>query len=269
MSKKGKVLNFSLKEVYEEIGYKFKTPSLLIQALKDSSCTNNKFIDKDDASTAYYATKNNKTLAFYGDLSIYGAIGKIIGENTYTFNKDHIEEYTFLCSLKELTNKKVSLSKNETFKEMVRENDFYSRYVIKGEALNKSKKSEADSFEAVMGAVAIDSNWNYQEIIKVFKKLMPFYKEKVFTERDYYNYLSGIEKETCLERISELVNNKTIRRPIVNELSFEDNLFCFQYEILGIGKATGLWKSKKEAKRDACNNLIKEYLNKNKQDYKV
>lgn len=47
---------------------------------------------------------------------------------------------------------------------------------------------------------------------------------------------------------------------LVDELSFEDNQFCFQYEVLGNGKVTGLGKSKKAAKRDACNNLISEYL---------
>ena len=149
------VLEFSLKEIYDQIGYTFKSDLLCIAAFINPSCKENKFRDKDDENKVYQVKNRNDILANYGDIAIYGAIGKLISDYTCTKGNNKESEYTFKSKKGELTTIKNILSENETFEKIIIQKG-YDKFLIRGNN-KKDKRTYADIFEGLVGAVAIDS----------------------------------------------------------------------------------------------------------------
>ena len=175
MDNKTETLKFDLKEIYDYIGYAFKSDVLCIAAFIDPSFYGSEFRDKTDVNKKYHVKNRNWVLAQYGDLAIYGILGKLIGTYTYSKGSSIDKEYSFDYSVGKLTKIRNNLSEDKTFDQAIKRIG-YDKYLIKGDT-KIGKKTYANIFEGLVGAVAIDSNWNYNTILNVYKKLNVNYKD--------------------------------------------------------------------------------------------
>ncbi len=153
-----------LSEAEKKIGYHFNNPELLVQAFTRTS----------------YAKENekesNEVLEFFGDKILSRYIVKRIAEtfgckdeskdSEFTI-QNHEQEGDFTILLNSLVSNKHLASRTDILG--LRK----YRLLGKGENLPQNEeKPKADLLEAIMGAVAIDSNWNDTVIEIVRNKLL-------------------------------------------------------------------------------------------------
>ena len=153
-----------LSEAEKKIGYHFNNPELLVQAFTRTS----------------YAKENekesNEVLEFFGDKILSRYIVKRIAEtfgckdeskdSEFTI-QNHEQEGDFTILLNSLVSNKHLASRADILG--LRKH----RLLGKGENLPQNEeKPKADLLEAIMGAVAIDSNWNDTVIEIVRNKLL-------------------------------------------------------------------------------------------------
>ena len=153
-----------LSEAEKKIGYHFNNPELLVQAFTRTS----------------YAKENekesNEVLEFFGDKILSRYIVKRIAEtfgckdeskdSEFTI-QNHEQEGDFTILLNSLVSNKHLASRADVLG--LRKH----RLLGKGENLPQNEeKPKADLLEAIMGAVAIDSNWNDTVIEIVRNKLL-------------------------------------------------------------------------------------------------
>lgn len=160
-------MSFEKKELAEaekKIGYHFNNPELLVQAFTRTT----------------YAKENekesNEVLEFFGDKILSRYIVKRIAETFGCQDKSKDSEFTiqnheqegdFTILLNSLVSNKHLASRTDIL-------DLRKyRLLGKGENLPQNEeKPKADLLEAIMGAVAIDSNWNDTVIEIVRNKLL-------------------------------------------------------------------------------------------------
>lgn len=153
-----------LAEAEKKIGYHFNNPELLVQAFTRTT----------------YAKENkkesNEVLEFFGDKILSRYIVKRIAEtfgcrdeskdSEFTI-QNHEQEGDFTILLNSLVSNKHLASRTDIL------GLHKYRLLGKGENLPPNeKKPKADLMEAIMGAVAIDSNWNDTVIEIVRNKLL-------------------------------------------------------------------------------------------------
>ena len=160
------------------IGYKFKNPRLLQQAFTRKSY-----------SAEHPEVQDNESLEFYGDvalnlyisMSMCNSFGKI-ESNQYVSEKNEgeLSKIRSWNVNKERLAHCIQLLEFEKFL-------FLSSSDIKNEAW-KSESVCEDLFEAIVGATAIDSNWNSEKIKNVCQNL--------FSISDFdENYIKLLEEE--------------------------------------------------------------------------
>lgn len=149
-------------ELEKIIGYEFKDKNLLIQSFTRKSYSNE---HKD--------IKNNECLEFIGDEAIDVIVAKKLCEKLGTYNNGYsfnpFDEGT-------MTMIKSNLVDRDTLSTRIKELGL-SNFLLMGEGDKKEKvdkveKTREDSFESIIGAVVIDSKWNYEEIEKVIVKML-------------------------------------------------------------------------------------------------
>ena len=149
-----------IKMVQGQIGYIFRKPDLLLQAFTRSS----------------YASENggedNEILEFIGDKALDLAVINLLVDEYGSMDEQ------FSCSLDEgeLTRLKSRMVQKSTLARRMDEMGF-AEYLsmgkgdIKNEARNEPSVKE-DLFEAIVGAVAIDSRWDFQKIRSVVEAMI-------------------------------------------------------------------------------------------------
>ncbi len=152
--------NEERKIIEEQIGYTFKNSDLLQQA----------FVRKSYSQE--HGGENNEVLEFIGDKALDFVVVKMLAEMYGSFSEDY-DDYNpnedcneFISKFQEgkLTEIKKNLVKRATLSERI-DNFGFSDYLImgKGDINNNAENQESvkeDLFEAIIGAVALDSNWN-------------------------------------------------------------------------------------------------------------
>lgn len=134
------------------IGYSFKNKKLLRQAFVHPSCRN-MFADGDE-------------LEFIGD-KILSTV--LVYKNTKSIMKPDgtIGVGKELSKLNKTVGKR---SQNKTLAEnILRKNLLDYLIVAKNTKLTNSSKSVADLFEAIIGAIAIDTNWDIPKIESIYE----------------------------------------------------------------------------------------------------
>ena len=160
-------MNFEKKELAEaekKIGYHFNNPELLVQAFTRTT----------------YAKENekesNEVLEFFGDKILSRYIVKRIAETFGCKDESKDSEFT-IQSHEQEGDFTILLNSLVSNKHLASRTDILGlrkyRLLGKGENLPQNeKKPKADLLEAIMGAVAIDSNWNDTVIEIVRNKLL-------------------------------------------------------------------------------------------------
>lgn len=272
-----------LKEIQRRVGYTFHNTDLLRQA----------FIRKT------YAQENggedNEVLEFIGDKVLDIVVVKIlIDEYGYlTSDCDDYDEDSdyneFCCEYSEgrLTELKKKLVERNTLADRIDRLEF-ADYLILGKGDQKNKVYEEDSvkedlFESIIGAVTIDSNWDWGEIRSVVEYML---EPDTYLNNKKENYVEFIQ-EWSLKRYGVLpwiqVNNAHYndeyrlcpmnvirstpkREPntfIINDQEYYKTHFKCELYLNGIDKIfIGYGRSKNKARKDVCE-LAYQYLEEN------
>lgn len=248
-------------KVMNLIGYQFKNKELLFQAFKRNSYT------------LEHGGENNEILEFIGDTILEYCIVKLLTENFMGVDK---ELYT-----------KANLTEFDftEYKQDICNNDFLSKIIdklnlaqylylgtpdIKNKAA-KATKVKADLFEAIIGAITIDCNYNMEKIYKVVVNLL-----------DCATVLKVKERLECYVNVKADLDNAITE---VKELADKHVFILLKYTFGTKQKVIDGWKmwpckcvvnfrkngkiieiskdgygtTKVEAKKDASLDVLKEY----------
>ncbi len=189
--------NETIREIQNKIGYDFRNTDLMFQA----------FIRKSYSEEN--GGENNEVLEFIGDKVLDLAVVKILSEKYGKITNGEIANgkldiFCCECTEGELTEKKRKLVEKKYLAKRMKELGF-AQYLImsKGDIeknLHHSYSVMEDLFEALVGAVALDSNWNLNEIQNVVKFMLDLDN---FIDNENDNYISLIQ-EWSLKRHGEL-----------------------------------------------------------------
>lgn len=148
--------------VQGQIGYVFKNLNLLKQALVRRSYTEEN------------GGENNEVLEFIGDKALDFAVVRFLVQKYGQVNENN----EFICNYDEgkLTRLKSKMVEKKTLARRMKELGF-AEYLIMGKSdiqnnINDEPSVKEDLFEAIIGAVAIDSDWNFKEIQSVVEVML-------------------------------------------------------------------------------------------------
>lgn len=142
------------KMVQGQIGYEFKNLNLLKQAFVRRSYT------------AENGGENNEVLEFIGDKALDFAVVRLFAQKFGQINENN--EFVCCYNEKELTRFKSKMVEKKTLARRIDELGF-AEGLIMGKSdirnnVNDEPSVKEDLFEAILGAVSVDSDWNLKEI---------------------------------------------------------------------------------------------------------
>ena len=180
--------NSNLEEVQRKISYWFNNIDLLLQAFTRSSYS------------AQYGGENNEVLEFLGDKVLDMYVTKVIADR-FGFMKSQSEyydedednnEYCIIAHKNEgdFTELRKEIVNNKTLAKRIDKLGF-AKYMYLGDSdldnnVVNQEKVKADLFEAILGAIAIDCDWNQDDLqnsVKFMLKIDDFL-EDVDTEEE-------------------------------------------------------------------------------------
>lgn len=183
--------------LYEQTGCRIK-PYLIIQAFTRSSYARK------------YGGGDNENFEFIGDTVLgYHAV-KQLYEHYGTIHADEDQAiYTFRAHEKDFTTLKSRIVSNHTIAMIIGKWDV-AQYLLVSQSdidndISKQEKIQADLFEAIVGAIAVQCNWNQELMEKVIKKVLPIddliaeYEKEQFRLPEY----SADNAVTTLKELSE------------------------------------------------------------------
>lgn len=147
-----------LKAIQNRINYKFKNTKLLQQAFTRKSYA------------AAHGNGNNEVLEFYGDRILDFAVVKDFYNKFGRINNK--KEFVSSKSVGKLCQIDIELVKNAHLAEQITELGFTKYIQVQNQKERTAYKNIADLFEAILGAVAIDSGWNIKTIENVYTSMM-------------------------------------------------------------------------------------------------
>ncbi len=213
--------SFSVKEkrekmIFETIDYKFKDTKLLEQAFTCPSAIKNKLTSLNESY---------QRLEFLGD----AILKMVITELIYQIYPDYNEG--------QLTKKREELEKNKALS-IISQRMGLLQFVIRCKSEKFKTKLEADLIEAIIGAIMIDSNYNY--------KITRYHTLLLISE----NVLKDIDLELFFEYVakckSEILGTSHLKEEILNTEQNKKDQFS--------GKNTRILDKEKENK----NGMFKE-----------
>lgn len=203
-----------LSTIETKINYFFKNKKLLEQA----------FIRKSYA--AAHCCEDNEVLEFFGDRILDYAVIKDMYERFGRINNQN--EFYSEKSLGELSKLDADIIKNSNLAEQIDLKGLKKYLQVNYKSERKCMKNKADLFEAILGAVAIDSNWDNSTILNVYRSLIVTYgnAKNLFTPvRD--NYIDKFETLVWRYQICKTEDN------IIND----DGILLCKFVMLINGKA--------------------------------
>ena len=218
-----------LEKFEEKIEYKFRDKELLKKALTHTS----------------YAYENkiesNEKLEYLGDSILEFIVSK------YLYNN-----YTKL-SEGEMTKVRASVVCENSLYEIAKRHDF-SDFLYLGKSEKSSKNSKkallADSVEAVIAAIYLDSNLDNSEKF-ILENLKDFINEST-------HHVGDKDYKTVLQEKLQIHGDVTIKYNVIKELG-PDHEKIFIVEVVCDNKrlAEGMGKNKKQAEMEAAKNALK------------
>ena len=162
--------------VQKKIGYWFENEDLLLQAFTRSSYS------------SQHGGENNEVLEFLGDRVLDFYVVKVIADrfgfvksqSDYYDEENDLDEYCIVAHKNEadFTELKKQIVSNETLAKTIDKLGLFKYMYLGDTDLENPKfkdnliKVKADLFEAILGAVAIDSDWNQDELQNVVEFML-------------------------------------------------------------------------------------------------
>lgn len=251
-----------LDDVQKKIGYWFDNESLLLQAFTRSSYS------------SQHGGENNEVLEFLGDRVLDFYVVKVISDrfgfvksqSDYYDEENDLDEYCIVAHKNEadFTELKKQIVSNETLAKTIDKLGLFKYMYLGDTDLENPKfkdnliKVKADLFEAILGAVAIDSDWNQDELQNVVEFMLQI-----------DDFLADVDTEEPRPSKFQLENSVTTLKELAEKgrcsipeyyLSEEQVLMndgrimweCTCYVRSWTMKHTAYATSKKEAKRYAA-----------------
>lgn len=258
-----------LEDAQKWIDYRFNNIDLLKQAFTRSSYS----IEQDCESNEVLEFIGDEVLDYFVVKMLIEQYGFMKGNSKYFNEYDDSNEFYTSPYRKEadLTQLKEELVSNENLADIIEDKGF-ARYLrlSKSDRYNDVEdnvKAKADLFEAILGAEAIDSNWNP---IKLQRSI-----ERMLDINDFFDYLKEKEEEPTIEltpenainTLKELYEHKYCSEP---KYIISDEPYIDDAGILWSCKCTvKSWRisiteygvSKKDAKKHAAYQVLLKYLN--------
>ena len=173
---------FNYKQIENVIGYEFNNKTLLKQAFFRSSFANENKLE------------SNEVLEFIGDEVLDLAVMRILLEKFTKISDGYLQS-----GKKEgdLTKIKSELVKSENLAKAI-DRSGLEKHIYYGNAdLNNNAKNirsiKEDLFEAIIGAIALDSNWDMKKVVKIIKKLLQI--DEFFKKYDSDSNFVGVLQE--------------------------------------------------------------------------
>lgn len=241
-----------INKIQAKIGYTFSNPALLSQAFTRRSWA------------VAEGEKDNEILEFFGDRILDFTVVRDFCEQYGRI--DCKGEYSFGRTVGEISKMDVAIVKNANLAEKIDALGL-GKYLQAESFVEKRKlKSKADLFEAILGAVAMDCDWNFPKIRQVFYKMM--YGHYICDSDEINANSIGITRaEDWIDFFNtEIWKFDILKTKNVYE-SIETGSLCQFYIILN-GKSclvTGVGKNEQESMIKACEcgyRIIKMVLSK-------
>lgn len=277
--------NQDLRKIQDRIGYEFKNFDLLEQAFVRKSYAREK------------GGEHNEILEFIGDKVLDMIAVKFLTDKYGYYchecsdfdSKNDFDEFCCERTEGQLTELKKLLVKKDTLADVIGRLQL-NQYLIMGKGDSKNNVGnessvKEDLFEAIIGAVALDSDWNWDEISSTVEYMLE--PEKRISKNEEKNYVELIQ-EWSLKRYNELpdihsdnsnyydetsllhyaneIRSVPKRDPnvhIINVQEYPKTHFVSKLRLRGIDKLfVGYGSSKNAARKDACE-LAYHYLDSN------
>jgi ribonuclease-3 len=259
-----------LDDVQKKIGYWFDNEDLLLQAFTRSSYL------------SQYGGENNEVLEFLGDKVLDFYVVKVIADrfgfvksqSNYYDEENDLDEYCIVAHKNEadFTELKKQIVSNETLAKTIDKLVLF-KYMYLGDTDLKNPKFKenltkvkADLFEAILGAVAIDSDWDQDELQNIVEFMLQIddFLADVDTEEPRP---SKFQLENAVTTLKELAEKGRCSIPEYNQaeeqvLMNDGTLMweCTCYIRSWAMKHTAYATSKKEAKRYAAYLVLCDYF---------
>lgn len=252
-----------LSDVEETIGYDFRNRDLLVQAFIRSSYAKR------------YGGESNEQLEFIGDTVLSFVVTKGLADNFgylksdkayYTEGKDwnqfhvhaHLDEGDFTAIKQRMVN-------NATLSKRIDDLGLSDIEMWVGNDEDKQKKAKANLFEAIVGAVAIDSDWDMdalEEVVDTMLDTDSFYGEVV---DDSDEVPPEYDVDNAVQTLKEMAEQGDCSVPeydIPSEMTCRDGEDWWSCRVVvpshGIYGNYWLAKSKKDAKRYAAYHALRQ-----------
>lgn len=228
-----RIPNHNIDELEKKIGYKFKNPELLLNALTHSSYANENRGRISD----------NERLEFLGD----AVLGLVIADYLYRLFEEHKEG--------DLTKIRASIVSEEPLSLIARDIGLGQFLLLgKGEANTGGRDRDsvlADAVEAVIGAVYLEAGINQAKelIIGLFSFLM----EKSFQGKGFQDYKTNLQEMLQAKGEEEIVYRVIKESGPDHNKEFVVEVLCGR-RVIGRGKG----KSKKEAEQRAAKEALEK-----------
>lgn len=261
-------LKKNIQQVQEKIHYRFYNTDLLYQAFTRSSYS------------AEFGTENNEVLEFIGDSVLNSYVVKIMTnkfgfmkKNSKYYDKDRdLNEYCIVANINEadFTEIKKYIVSNKYLSNRIDAFGF-AKYLFMSDSdrnneVYKQEKVKADLFEAIIGAIAIDSNWNQNNLQEAIKYMLNI--DNVLNKVDTKEKRpEKFQIENAINTLKELAEQGYCSKPeyhINDEQVYKNNRpywECTCYVSRWGIRKTAYCRSKKEAKRYAAYLVLCEHYN--------
>lgn len=262
-------LNKHLDEVQDKIGdYRFKNVHLLFQAFTRSSYS------------TQYGGENNEVLEFLGDRVLDFYVTKTIADD-FGFLKSQSEYYDKDEDLNEFC---IAAHKNEADFTMIKQEIVsnktlarridklgFAKFMYMGDSdienhVERQEKVKADLFEAILGAVAIDCDWDPDTLQDVVCNMLEIdnFLDDVNTEEERPDKFKLEHSVTALKELAEHGVCSMPEYDLSEEQEWceDDYYWRCTCTVRSWGlKFNGYANSKKEAKRVAAHLILCEHYN--------
>ena len=154
-----------LKSIQTDLGYEFQNNKLLEQA----------FTRKSYAEEHPEFPYHNEELEFYGDAIVNQIVTKHLFDKTRkTGSKKSC--FTSTMSAGELTNLRQAFVSETFLSDCIKTHNWHQQLQLskgdKNQKVQDQKAVRADLFEAIIGAIAVDSGWDMKKLEKAVVKMM-------------------------------------------------------------------------------------------------
>lgn len=235
----------NLKNVETKIGYSFKNKNLLFQAFTRRSYGHE------------HGGENNEIFEFIGDRVLDYYVTKILIDK-YGFVNNEFSVKNF-DSEGSLTKIKEQLVNKEMLAKRVEILEFKNFLLVESGDIKALKNNEPsikeDLFEAILGAIAIDSNWNQTILEKSVIRMLDIYNYLSKNISDYKDYIGIIQVW------DQKQNNKV---PKYHFDKLENGLFEAHLELFTkrgnkkyVANGHNMREAKKNVAKKACDDLEK------------